>query len=90
MLQAIVTLFFPPPTSKLEALRNEYMEALLQENQALCAACAEQRVAVASAYGLPAETAELPEMERPSPKFEASMASTERKTGVRLVKLFAA
>jgi hypothetical protein len=90
MLTFVVSLFAPQPKSVLEELRADYMQSLLIENERLCRACADARVALAHAYEIGTGSPTVAPIEEPSPAFSASMGRAERRHGSRLVKLFTA
>jgi hypothetical protein len=90
MLTLVVSLFAPQPKSVLEELRTDYLEAVLIENERLCRACADARLALAHAYEIGAGSQTAAPIEEPSPAFSASMGRAERRHGSRLVKLFTA
>lgn len=79
LLATVVSFFTTQPESPLQAFKKEYMNALLEENARLLAACAEARADLSAAYG---------QGERPSPEYEAKRSLAERRTGVTLTKFF--
>jgi hypothetical protein len=88
MLTALLT-FFAPAEEPVVQLTSADIAAIIAESERLVVACAEKRMALALAFGEPSQPCPAPIAERPSPEFSAAMERAERRTGARLVKLFA-
>lgn len=87
MLEVVTVPAMPQGEPVLARLRREYLDALLQENESLCAACALERALTAKAYGLEEPSLAVP-VEMPSIQFNHRLALEEHKTSSSLVKFF--